>query len=73
MTLLPDTLKSLALGGASPRLDARRLSSLQMQEIAGAVAQGGGRLLVRNAQAMTPDQATTLVGIAGRAVEFDVV
>lgn len=73
MTLLPQTLRELVAAGASLRIDVRKHSSAQLQELAAAAVQGGGRLILVNADAMTPDQARTLVGIAGRAIEFDAV
>lgn len=73
MTLLPQTLQELAAAGASLRLDVRKYSIQQLQALASAVAEGNGRLIVINAQALTPDSARTLVGIAGRAIEFDTV
>lgn len=71
MTLLPPTLQELAAAGASLRLDVRRYAPVQLQSIAAAAAEGGGRLILVNAQSLTPDQARTLVGIAPRAIELD--
>lgn len=71
MTLLPQTLNDLAALGARLRVDVRKLSPNQLQQLAAAVAEGGGTLTLVNAQALTPDQAKTLAAIAHRAIEFD--
>lgn len=73
MTLLPDTLNSLLRSGASVRIDARKTSISQLVEMANKATDGGGRLIIHNADSLTSDQARTLVGIAGKAIEFDLL
>lgn len=71
MTLLPDTLISLANQGASLRIDAKRVSQNQLNLLAAAVAEAGGTLSIANASSLTPQQASALVAVAGKRVWFD--
>lgn len=71
MTLLPDTLISLAAQGAALRVSAREVSQNQLNQLAAAIAEGGGNLIVTQANSLTPQQAASLVAVAGSHVEFD--
>jgi hypothetical protein len=54
MSLLPDTLLNLANQGASLRVDAKRLSHNQLNQLAAAVAEAGGTLSITNADTLKP-------------------
>lgn len=71
MRLLPDTLLNLANQGASLRVDAKRLSHNQLNQLAAATAEAGGTLSITNADTLSPQQANALAAIAGRRVWFD--
>jgi hypothetical protein len=71
MTLLPETLLQIAKTGASLRVDARKTSPQHMQLLAAEMNAAGGRLIVTNAQALTPDHAKLLAAMLGTQVEFD--
>ena len=71
MTLLPDTLISLASQGAALRVNAREVSQNQLNQLAAAIAQGGGKLTITQANSLTPQQAASLAAVAGCHVEFD--
>lgn len=71
MTLLNDTLISLAGQGAALRVSAREISQNQLNQLAAAIAQGGGKLTITQANSLTPQQAASLVAVAGKQVEFD--
>lgn len=71
MTLLPDTLISLAAQGAALRVSAREISQNQLNQLAAAITEGGGKLTITQANSLTPQQAASLVAVAGGHVEFD--
>lgn len=71
MTLLPDTLLELARQGATVHIDARKLSVNQLDRLAVEAAGSGARLIIRNAQSLTPDHARALARIGGASIEFD--
>lgn len=71
MTLLPDTLLTLANQGASLRVDAKRLSQNQLNQLAAAVADAGGTLAITNAASLSPQQANALVALAGKRIWLD--
>jgi hypothetical protein len=71
MTLLPDTLLNLANQGASLRVDAKRISQNQLNQLAAAVADAGGTLAIVNASSLSPQQANALVALAGKRLWLD--
>lgn len=71
MTLLPDTLIQLANQGASLRVDAKRVSINQLNQLAAAVVEAGGTLTLTNANSLTQQQANALVAVGGGRIEFD--
>lgn len=73
MTMLPDTLITLAESGASLRVDAKRLTHNQLHRLAAAVAESGATLAITNADSLTPQLAQALAAIAGKQISFDLV
>ena len=71
MTLLPDTLLSLANQGARLRVDVKRISSNQLNLLAAAVADSGGMLTIVNADSLSSHQAGALVAVGGKRIELD--
>lgn len=70
MTLLPETLTALATAGATLRVSARRRSIAQLNQLAANAAASGARLVVIDADTLTPAQALTLVSVGGVAIEL---
>ncbi len=71
MTLLPDSLLALAKQGAHLRVDAKQLSINQINLLAAAVADSGGRISIANADSLNSSQAAALVAVGGKCVELD--
>lgn len=71
MTLLPDSQIALAETGASLLVDARKLNQHQLQRLAAAVAEAGGKLTIINATSLAPQLAQALAAVGGKQVCFD--
>lgn len=71
MTLLPDTLLQLANQGATLRVDARNCTPNQLNRLAAAIAESGGRLAIAHAGSLSPQQAQALAVVGGNRIEFD--